>query len=202
MFNDFIGVFENNVPPKLCNELIEWYDWGVEHSLSISGSKEFEDNGINPHLRKDNCVYIPGKKLIPQYYPHPQISEYRDCLEEIVQEYCKHYSVYFDGALIYLEYKIHKVEESEAFHSWHYETPRYDSRDRVLVAMTYLKVPEEGGETEFLNQKQRIKPVVGTSLIWPAGFTHIHRGNPPLKGNKIYITGWFNIQPVHDPPSA
>ena len=62
---------------------------------------------------------------------------------------------------------------------------------RVLAWMTYLKVPEEGGETEFLYQSKRIEPIVGRTLIWPAYFTHLHRGNPPLKGEKYYITGWF-----------
>ena len=62
--------------------------------------------------------------------------------------------------------------------------------------MTYLEVPKEGGETEFLHQSLRIKPIVGRTLIWPAGFTHMHRGNPPLDGEKMYITGWFNAAKI------
>ena len=61
--------------------------------------------------------------------------------------------------------------------------------------MTYLQAPSEGGETEFLYQSKRIDPVVGRTLIWPPGFTHKHRGNPPLKGEKFYITGWMNMSP-------
>ena len=62
---------------------------------------------------------------------------------------------------------------------------------RMLAWMIYIKVPEKGGETEFLRQSRRIEPVIGRTLIWPAYFTHIHRGNSPLKGEKYYITGWF-----------
>ena len=75
---------------------------------------------------------------------------------------------------------------------WHSENGHnHPTLTRVLAWMTYLKVPEEGGETEFLYQSKRIEPVIGRTLIWPAGFTHLHRGNPPLKGEKYYITGWF-----------
>ena len=76
---------------------------------------------------------------------------------------------------------------------WHYENGDYDNRDRFITYMTYLKAPEEGGETEFLHQSKRIDSVAGRTLIWPAGFTHKHRGNPPLKGEKIYLTGWVNL---------
>jgi len=27
--------------------------------------------------------------------------------------------------------------------------------------------------------------------VWPAGFTHVHRGNPPLKNKKYVISGWL-----------
>ena len=58
--------------------------------------------------------------------------------------------------------------------------------------MIYLNDVEEGGETEFLYQKIRIKPKSNMGLIWPGGFTHTHRGNPPLSGTKYILTGWIS----------
>ena len=51
---------------------------------------------------------------------------------------------------------------------------------------------EEGGELEFLYQSLRVKPKRGDLVVWPAGFTHLHRGNPPLKGEKYIIKGWID----------
>ena len=48
----------------------------------------------------------------------------------------------------------------------------------------------DGGETEFIYQQKRFKAEKGTVLIWPAGYTHMHRGNPPLS-NKYIATGWY-----------
>jgi len=61
--------------------------------------------------------------------------------------------------------------------------------------MLYLNDVEEGGETEFLYQKMRVKPTKGTILIWPADWTHTHRGNPPLSGDKYIYTGWMEHTP-------
>ena len=88
-------------------------------------------------------------------------------------------------------FKIHKVKPGGGYHTWHYENSAWQFRDRFMAYMTYLKVPESGGETEFLHQSIRIKPEVGTTLLWPPGFTHKHRGNPPLKGNKYILTTWL-----------
>ena len=58
----------------------------------------------------------------------------------------------------------------------------------------YLNTVEEGGETEFLYQSQRVKPVKGRIVIWPAGFPYVHRGNPPLSGEKYIVTSWISFK--------
>ena len=63
---------------------------------------------------------------------------------------------------------------------------------RVLAYSIYLNDVEEGGETEFLYQSVRVKPVKGRMVIWPAYFPFVHRGNPPLKGEKYLLTSWLS----------
>ena len=53
-------------------------------------------------------------------------------------------------------------------------------------------LPEGEGETEFLNQGVRCKPEVGKLLIWPAQWTHTHRGNPNYSTDKYVLTGWIH----------
>jgi hypothetical protein len=56
----------------------------------------------------------------------------------------------------------------------------------------YLNDIKQGGETEFLNQAMRVQPEAGKVVIFPAYFTHVHRGNPVLSAQDKYIlTGWF-----------
>ena len=62
--------------------------------------------------------------------------------------------------------------------------------DLIKTYILYLNDVEEGGETELLYQSMRFKPEAGTLLLFPAGFTHTHRGNPPLSGEKYIMTGW------------
>ena len=52
----------------------------------------------------------------------------------------------------------------------------------------------EGGETEFLYQQRREEAVTGDVIMFPASFTHTHRGNPPLGATKYIATSWGIIQ--------
>jgi hypothetical protein len=89
--------------------------------------------------------------------------------------------------------KIQKTEPGEGYHIWHFENSDTSYLRRVLVYMVYLNDVDEGGETEFLYQGRRIKPRQGRLVLWPAGFTHLHRGNPPISNTKYIITGWLEV---------
>jgi quercetin dioxygenase-like cupin family protein len=61
--------------------------------------------------------------------------------------------------------------------------------------MFYLNDVDEGGETEFYYQQQKVKPVKGRMVIAPAGFTHTHRGNKPESNDKYILTSWVLFKP-------
>lgn len=62
---------------------------------------------------------------------------------------------------------------------------------RIAFYMFYLNDVAQGGETEFYYQRRLIKPTKGTMVIAPAGFTHSHRGNIPISGDKYIATSWI-----------
>ena len=82
---------------------------------------------------------------------------------------------------------------------WHCENGQFLYRDRVLAWMVYLNtVPSQnGGGTDFLHQKLTLQPEAGTIVLWPASYTHVHRGGF-LTGNvdKYIATGWFIREPT------
>ena len=60
--------------------------------------------------------------------------------------------------------------------------------------MTYLNDQDDGGETEFLYYDISVKPKKGLTLIWPAEWSHTHRGNV-VNTDKYIVTGWIDFLP-------
>lgn len=80
------------------------------------------------------------------------------------------------------------------YRHWHAEIcpePTFEALHRVVFWLYYLNDVEVGGETEFYFQKLKMQPRKGTVIIAPAGFTHTHRGNIPLSGDKYITTSWL-----------
>ena len=86
--------------------------------------------------------------------------------------------------------RIQRYDKDGHFSSWHYERGPGESINRCLVYMTYLNDVEDGGETYFKYQNEKIKPETGKTIIWPADWTHTHMGLGPRSGYKYIITGW------------
>lgn len=90
--------------------------------------------------------------------------------------------------------KIQKTVPGQAYHGWHWETMSRDVGvyDRLLTFILYLNDIDDGGETEFLYYPTRVKPKTGRLILFPGSFTHTHRGNQPLSGEKYIVTGWVH----------
>ena len=160
---------------------------------------EYEDSITLPKsARDDTCIHIPAS-LPSDCYPGTWTTYYSNLLKSLVLDYKKEYSLTQD--LFSFNFKVHKVTKGQGYHVFHHEH-RTDKdvvpwggsyANRVLAFMTYVKCPDKGGETEFLFQSKRVEPRLGLTIIWPAYFTHLHRGNPVLEGEKLYITGWWSV---------
>jgi len=92
-------------------------------------------------------------------------------------------------------FTIQKYQPGGAYFDWHFERvgPKFPNVNRYLVFMTYLNDVADEGYTEFFYQKLKVVPKKGLTLIWPAEWTHTHRGVPSQTQEKIIISGWLNL---------
>lgn len=82
------------------------------------------------------------------------------------------------------------ADEFEAYSTWHCENANNENSDRAYVYMLYLNDDYDGGDTQFLFQKHAEEPKTGKVVIFPAGYTHTHRGDMVKSGVKYIATGW------------
>ena len=195
MIDDFIGVFDNALNKEHCEELIKIYEDSAELNFAISR----KDMGVEKIHQDNNLVFIGSKKYVNDdiFFDavQPPVQQFVNLAWTSYEEYAKKYGVLTSLAShrFYDSIKIQKTKPAEGYHVWHCEHDNRKNGSRLLLVMVYLNDVEEGGETEFLYQSRRIKPKQGTMVICPSGFTHTHRGNPPLTGIKYMINGWIEF---------
>jgi hypothetical protein len=112
----------------------------------------------------------------------------------LTNEYVNQFDILKNIPLTCTSVKLQKTDPGAGYHTWHCEQSAESQSGRCLVYSAYLNDIDAAGETEFLYQKLRITPKENSMAIWPAAYTHTHRGNV-VHGNKskYIITGWFYI---------
>ena len=191
---DFIKIYENAFSKEYCEKAIKYFNFMDECKFTFT-RQETEDAartkkedtsliGHKSHLfeldfNKCGDLFLEfNAKLWADFYP-----KYAEEFA-VLKESDKHYS---------FVYKIQKTPIGGGYHIWHYETSNRERCNRLLAWALYLNDVEEGGETEFLYQHKRIKAKQGTFVLFPASFTHTHRGNPPISNDKYIVTGWIEF---------
>lgn len=192
ILDDFIGVFDGVFSEEYCNAWIKHFEEADAGGLSYNRAQ-----GMNreSHVNADQAVDYAISRFYHNHDMKLECSEFNGKFWDICYSlYAEKFSI-IKNADIHKIYtvKIQRTKPKEGYHVWHCEDLNRVSRDRLLTFIVYLNNIEDGGETEFLYLSKRVKPKAGRVVIWPAGFTHTHRGNPPLKDTKYIITGWVEF---------
>lgn len=175
---DFIGIWKNALDVEVCEKLIDFIENSDKQTSLNPSSLQRKDQHCSLDSDHDLAIVLNEKLGL--------------CLDE----YAKEYSALLESDYSNPEIKLQKTEPCGGYHTFHCENVGMSFCFRGLVWMIYLNdIPHNEGETEFLYQKLRVNPEQGTLLIWPAGFTHTHRGNPVYSKNKYIATGWFYYTP-------
>ena len=187
MITDFIAVYEDAVSVEYCEKFIGYIDHYVEHGIIIKepfDSDHKDHSTINFH---NDARYdmLSGDNLPLTFLP---------MVKEYVDDYLDRYSLLKHEVMLMFDVKAKKIPIGGGFHRWHYENGGLQVSPRKLVVQLYLNTVEAGGETEFLYINKRVKANQGTLIIFPAAFTHTHRGNPPIGQDKYILTTWVVSQ--------
>ena len=189
MDNNFNGIeeYKNAFPIEYCKKIIDTFEQRAEMQLTEhqTGFKNQDERIFMDMANHNNMFHVDANlckffyQTIMDTYEHKYRKKY-DSLGSVCQHSPKGMSV-------------QKTRPHQGYHAWHCENADLVTSSRVMAYTLYLNSVEEGGETEFLYQGVKIKPEPGKLAIFPAYYTHPHRGNPIYKGLKYIVSGWYTF---------
>lgn len=197
-YDGFIALYEPSGLDHIWDTMIENMDFCEDVGLCIkrpTSKLKIEDSQFHLHQKGFHPPYPEAEEEynVSEAYLNVCNIKYVSFLKMCLEHYIDKFSVLSTFNIHPFGIKVQKTRPGQGFHIWHCEQASKDSQQRVVTFMTYLNDVEEGGETEFRYQCKRIKPKKGLTLLWPADYTHTHRGLMPLKGDKYIATGWFEF---------
>jgi len=207
--NEDCYTLDNFLSHEECQSFIKYF-----HDMRNAG---YIDN-VNHSARKDDQLHLHRETVIAQ--AHHGLAELTNKLIKVgLSSYVSHYPTlaawlglgqgdgdqqgghgYDFSSHDYTPFnwgmfssKLQRTRPGGGFHGWHYERDSLITGNRFLAWSIYLNTVIEGGETEFLYKSLRIPAIEGRLALFPVGFAHTHRGNPPLNEDKYILTGWFEF---------
>lgn len=192
---DHIGVFDGFYSPDFCQDVIDFFKYRNELQYSINRDNPLQqDESISLMHEQD---FVVGKQIEQDEFNVLEAKQLIQFFSKIFWEKC--YPIYLKNYphnqkmsnFTFNTFKVQKTLPGQGYHVFHFENANNLTSRRVMFFILYLNSINDGGETEFLYQSQRIKPLTGRLVLAPASYTHPHRGNPPLAGEKYIFTSWL-----------
>ena len=181
-----IEVYPNIYEKEYCDEIIKHFNIMARNKVTY--------NQNNLEVNQDNRIVFDWAHTQNQYHYDYNLCDYfyKKLHDTYTEQYMEKYQMLKQSEQHSPKgMSIQKTLPHQGYHAWHAEAADIGSCSRVMNYMLYLNDVEEGGETEFLYQGMKTKPVAGKLVFFPATWQHPHRGNPIYDGYKYIITGWF-----------
>lgn len=200
--DNYIQIFPNSLSLDTCKNIIEC------HTMEKNKFPGNTFNGVDKNI-KDTTDYhilqgINGNNMwnsiekILEKALYEKIQIYVDNMNKNIfgstkgnncgYSIFKTYEILTDDGFL-----VQKYDKGIGKYTYHNDSKIYyeKHRSRLLTYMWYINTVEEGGETEFLGGKLKIKPEAGTLVIFPANWLYPHRACVPISDNKYIVTGWL-----------
>ena len=175
---------------SICDDIIDFFN-NSEYSKNRKHRGEMLI-GLRPDLKDSYDLSLQFDANINE-----AITKWEDHLGVATQEYKKLYPNCnrWGSWTTYKNYNIQHYKPGGGYHMWHCERTNadYPVCNRYLTFMTYLNDVDDGGGTEFSDQKLTIKAEKGKTIIWPSDWMFTHRGVVSPTEHKYIITGWYNF---------
>ena len=192
MIKDYILQQDNAVSDEWCDKAIELFNsvQYVNRSEYLGKSPLLQENQLY-HMFNDHMLNDRARIKVTM----PMLRDFNDAIKISLLQYIDKYPMLNEVGKfqLNLDVQIQRTKPGQGYHEWHCEHDNKNRSERLLLCLIYLNDVAKGGETEFLNQHLRIKPKKGRLVICPAFWTHFHRGNPPISGEKYMINGWMEF---------
>ena len=175
---------------SICDELITYFELNIEKQRKgVTGSGiSLDDKNSTDIVIEPKDIKLPGDEVVEKYM-HNLFS----CYQEYVIEWP--FLTTFAENLQIGSFNLQRYKSGQHFQTTHTERSSLSSLHRIFAWMTYLNDVDikDGGSTFFSHYGLEIQPRKGLTLIWPAEWTHAHKGNVLKADSKYIITGWMNF---------
>ena len=186
---NFIGSWIMS-PISICDELIAYFELNKnKQKKGVTGAgKNLDDKNSTDIRITPKDMKLPGNEIFEDYF-HNLYSCYQDYATEWP------FLATFAENLQISSFNLQRYQRGQHFQKLHTERSSLETLHRVFAWMTYLNDvdQEDGGSTLFSHYDLAIQPRKGLTLIWPAEWTHAHKGNVLKANNKYIITGWMTF---------
>jgi hypothetical protein len=175
----------------ICDSLLQLF-WDAHDKKLTYPGKSGPGATTQPEVKKSTDFWLQDADKLgsPEKY---RWDKYHNELSNFIDNYLEKYKfLEFGGTFISRHLPlIQWYKPGEGYYQWHIDGAQMSACDRAMVFMTYLNDVEDGGGTMFYHQNYTVKPKKGKTVIFPAGYTHLHKGEISQTEDKFILTGWI-----------